>query len=354
MAKKKNNQKKKSMGSITDLSKKMDKVLALERQITGSNKASKQVKKAVVKQAGGIHPYVGQVLERFLNPHDRAGPKVGLPTFPNFPSMKARGYVDFTMVTGSAGYGFVSVNPSLANDTVQVNYSSATNYAGTTVNAMNAGAVGTSTTTVSNLPFATAQFGGSMRGRIVAVGLSFKSTTAPLYTQGVVQTLVEPSHSSIAAYTVANMSSRSQCETRNVIPNAEYHLTMQPTSATDPQYTATVQQWYGDNVGVIGGVLVSGASTVANQNLSFFCRLTVDVEIVGNLVENLVSPNPVAPPGALEHVIDIAQKVHAHKVSHPGKISPQQMVSYAKTAYKVLNSPEGKAGIAFARGVIGL
>lgn len=320
--------------------------LRAERAIMGNNNVSKKigrkVKRKVVGALSNIHPAPKDFLNAIINPCDRGRPKSGLPQFPLNDSFVARGFVDFTMTTGSAGSGFISLNPTLANDQAIVNYSNnAGTYAGSTINTMNAAAVGTTTINVTNLPYASASFvSPALLGRIVACGLSIKSSTASLYEQGVVQLFADPAHGDIGTYTSANLSSRQESTTHSLKKGEEYTINTAPVFPSDSNYVTNTRPYLNTAGGVVAGILVTGAA--AANPVTFLCRLTIDVEYVGTLTEHAAKPKPVPPAGTYEHCAAIAAHASKHRALHPG-LKPTALVKLCHSAYKAVNSSAGKS-----------
>lgn len=367
--------KKGQQSGIKTIENKLNQVLKFEKSLTGNNKFSnklagkakkignkgaKMANKMVSSATGGIHPAVHGVLSAIITPCDRTRPKCGIPTFPASNSFVARGWADFTVVTSStSGAGFISLNPAITNNISSLCYSSASTYTGSTLGGLNLGLTGTTDVEFTNLPFASSAIGVSLQARIVGFGVEVTNMTAPLYSQGLVQTLVDPEHQNLYNYTSAQMSSRSECLTDILTPSSAtdgqgrpktYHLSVYPVQYSDGTYeTSSQNPWAGGGNQVIAGMLITGASTT--NPVSLLCRATIDIEYVGLTAENSCQPKSIPPPGAFEHVVQIAQKVHTHHSQNP-HLKPKDLLKVAVMGYKALNTPAGKMMIKSVAGCV--
>jgi len=322
----------------------------------GRNQAM-QAGAAVAKTASGIHHASHAYLGAMLNPCDRARVTAGLPKEPHDDSLVSRGFVDFVMSTGTMGYGFIALNPTIVNDNVAFSYSSSA-YTGTTIPAMNAAATGQVTGAVANLPYNTAALSftsaNSLYGRIVSCGVEILSTTAPLYVQGQIQGYTEPSHSTIGGYTSAAISGRKGAWLHPLENGQEYSVFTTPVVIADSAYSVTSNPYNANANAVIAGILVSGASLT--NVASFMCRLTIDVEYAGVDVEALAKPKPIPEPDAFHTCVQVANKIitaHAQSSLH-GKKNGKQLWDLAAKAYSYSRSPAAKSGIGFVKGIAGL
>ncbi len=331
------------------LSTVLNKVLTLEKKITGTNNASKTIRKkarSVLKGAvdQSIHPAVNAALTAILDPTDRGRPLTGLPCFPANDSFVVRGFLDFTMSTGTNGSGFVSLNPCLTNDTPQVAYSGTT-WAGVTLAALNlsSSTLGYNSKAVTNLPYATASFGlPNLAGRVVACGVVLRSITAPLYEQGSIQIFADPNHAVIQGYDSAQISSRRESTYHALRKGEVYEVSTHPVFIGDQNYGVTPQFYNATgatpSANVIAGVLVTGASN--SSPVSFLCRYTIDIEYSGTLTEPNVQPRIISPPGAFENIVQIVSHAHKHRANNP-TVKSKDLLRLAKNAYKFINSPAG-------------
>lgn len=304
---------------------------------SAKRKGKKTLQKGV-NSVRAIHPVVDKLLEGMTCPHNRQRPPIGLPTFPNFDSDKSRGFADITVTTGTAGAGAVGFNPVIANDQPTVIYSSnASTYSGTTIPSMNGAAGGTSTADLANLPYTSAQVnagsGTGVEGRVVTYGIEFESTTATLYEQGIAQFYVDPAHTSISNYTSGQLSSHRECLTIPLVKGHKHYIEIVHASPTETAYGTGQLPFNSSSSACIAGMLITGAS--ATNPVTVLMRITSDVEYVGLLAESHCTPNPMGPPDALNHCIELAQKVYKHKqANHHPLLRPAHMHDLAKKAYR--------------------
>jgi hypothetical protein len=325
-----------SLKQMAEIIREAGKIAAPIAKSRGGRKA---IKRGV--QAVGIHPEAEKIILSWVDGANRGRPVVGLPTFPNQPSSVVRVQQELVVTTGTNGVGFLALNPSFANDGVAFSYSTAA-YAGTTLPAMNAGATGQTTGTFSNLPYATAAFGGTaLTGRIVKLGVHWSSSTAPLYRQGIFQQLVDMNHNTIGGYTVAQFGARKETKV-NKLNDKDHEFTMIPSLVTDQNYTATPSAWNSSAAAVIGGILFSGATTGGSNPVTILVNLTLDVEYIGTTCESATKPKPIVPMGTYETALQAAHHAHTHRVHNQHK-TMAQIIDFAKSAYHVACSPTGKA-----------
>jgi hypothetical protein len=329
------------------------------RAIANLRKEMKSLKLSKNKAPQLNHDHVHHFLQRAVNPIDRTAPRVGVPRFPSTNSFKSRGFVDFDMIVGSGGYGFVCLNPSMANDVQSFAYTGQT-FAGNqlpaniTVTALTPGVV---TGTLANLPYPSSLFSNGLSvlgGRIVAAGFELEYTGTLLAEGGTIYSYNEPEHGVMNNYTVANFTQRTGCVTQPVRRNNTSHFSLHHALYVDGDYSDLSYPWdlEFNNGGtttpnVLGGIIVS--STAGNL---FHCRLTIDVEFTGTTAEPAATINPIAPPGAYETAIEVCQKVRETHAQNP-TAKPHQLAQVASNIYaeasgiarKVRNSKKTVKGI---------
>jgi len=134
-----------------------------------------------------------------------------LPVFPSPPSHKVTAFARFSVQIGTAGYGFISLSPSLASD-LPVGYLSNSAYISTTAAPLTASNVfntGITRVLMPNIPYTAAQLltnantgGQVVSGRIVSCGVKITYTGTTLNESGVYYIYASPTHENVLA--VAN------------------------------------------------------------------------------------------------------------------------------------------------------
>jgi len=291
------------------------------------------------------------MLSSMLHPSDRVAPPVGLATFPNVSSQKARGYADFAASSGTQGFGFICLNPVVVNDQDTASFSTST-FAGAAIPNLNGAATGQNPVELLNLPFATGSLGlgaGKVQARLVSYGMEIESTTAELYEQGILQIFVDPAHADITGYGSATFSGRRESLTVPLKKGEKHTITITPVAPADTQYGTAPYPYNSTATASIGGVIISGCSPT--NPVTLLCRLTANVEYVGTPVDNISTPNGIAPADALNHCVEIAQKVLSHKhAHHHPKFRPEHMLDLGRRAYKAINSSKPPKSITDAFG----
>jgi len=251
---------------------------------------------------------------------DRSIPLIGGVFPPNEASQKVRAFSEFTMTTGTAGSGFAAFNPCVVNDANTCIYSSnAATYAGTTINNLNSGSVGTTYVALTNLPYATAALVvPALQARVLGYGVTATCTTAPLYAQGVVQWLHHPTNQSIGTYAYSNMAAMTETVRKAVEPGMTFSFTIPPTAELQTSYAATTTIPFNTSASAsVAGILVTGA-TVANP-VTFLVEIVEIVEYVGSTCQSGSTPNPVYPTGAQDHMMAMGQLANRLRVKHHRK-----------------------------------
>jgi len=149
--------------------------------------------------------------------------QVCLPVFPSPPSHKNTSFMRFAVTLGTAGYGFASFSPCIAND-LGCGYASGALYtAGNAapLTANNTLATGITRLTNFNLPYSGSQLltnfsvnGQGVAGRIVSFGVKITYTGTTLNESGVFYAWVAPTHENALAVApgVSQTASQSDAE----------------------------------------------------------------------------------------------------------------------------------------------
>jgi len=176
----------------------------------GLNPGPRQSVQTVARNAAPGQKFLSNLAETYarclVNPF--SGPLTGIPTEPVLYSQVDRIFSRGTLVTGTAGVGFVSMSPSsmVANDVGGVEFSTAA-YAG---NAIDASAAAGTGFVLSNSTFAAADFGpdgAQVQYRIVSAGLRIRYTGQNLTRGGRSIGLHEPSHDTLDGDATAKLLS---------------------------------------------------------------------------------------------------------------------------------------------------
>jgi len=150
-----------------------------------------------------IH-YIDSLFDPFDTP---AGVCIPCDLFP-LPSQKVKTTFRGVGNLGTTGYGWVAVNPTLANDVASIQVTSTASVGGSSTVLSAYTNIGTGMFTM--LPYAAADFsGGSVQGRIVAVGIRVRYSGTELNRSGLyvaceeqdMQTLASRTYNTIKDYT---------------------------------------------------------------------------------------------------------------------------------------------------------
>lgn len=129
-----------------------------------------------------------------------------VPSMPPLKSQKQRRYVRLTVTIGTAGTGFVTLDPNLSNNAQCVTYTTGSYASGVIPATLD---TGVSTASVNSGGYALNQFGnavGTVRGRIVSAAMSIQDISPVFDRGGMIYGLCQPEHESITAYTPALMA----------------------------------------------------------------------------------------------------------------------------------------------------
>lgn len=133
----------------------------------------------------------------------------GVPCVPSMPSWKTFVFARGQMSTGSAGIGWLILNPlrAIANDGNSIRFTTPA-FAGTTIDPVAAGV----TIISGNSPYALSQFSGQELGisyRIVSAGIRMRYAGAEIERGGTITAVQHPNHANLDNATIANLNSLS-------------------------------------------------------------------------------------------------------------------------------------------------
>jgi hypothetical protein len=169
-----------------------------KKKLQGKSKPKAQ-RKTIVKTyvpKRTAHPCSALLARSFIRPFDPLiRGKVCWPAFPQQDTWKMAAVANVIVSTNANGIGFVMFDPSVANDKFCICYSNVNTFVGTTFPAFGSG-TGYTQTYVGTLPYASnnmVQFnGGTSQGRIVSVGLRFRSLSTKLNEGGMILAVNTP------------------------------------------------------------------------------------------------------------------------------------------------------------------
>jgi hypothetical protein len=311
-------------------------------------KKARKVASAAKPPRPGIHPLAASFLNQVVsNTATRSVRPLGLPYKSGQDSWKCRGFVDFTMSTGTDGTGFVLVNPSVANNQRVVTASTST-WAGSVIPNMDTADVTVFSAVMANLPYNAASFTGTNRGRIVDCSLTMQCNAANMTAQGHVYGLHESTHSSLAGLNEGGMRLRTECVKKAVANKAQYHLFGHPVTDPECNYsqpasTVTSCTWNPVATAGVMGFWVKGAQAAAPA--TFDCCLTYVVELTGTFAEANESVNPLPPAGLMDHAMHILHQTASKRARSP-ELPHSTLAKYACQLYKAANSPMGRGILA--------
>ncbi len=314
--------------------------------------------KSVTQQCGAPndHTNIHKYLQLSMNPVDRGLPLVGVPRLPSYASAKRRGFVEFDITIGSAGIGFLGMQPATTNDANCIIYSLA-GFSGSSMPANGSAGAGYSTTAFNNLPFATSSLDANdLMARIVSCGAQWTYTGTTLNEGGSEYSLTLPNYdtnSDMQGYTVSSMTSRDGVVSKNVSRSKTGSIALHHTSYANADYnSSTAYPWTSDATQVLGGLLIQ--SIPGN---TFHVKASIIVEYCGTDVDGWVTDNPIAPAGGYERAVEVMHRTTKIKQGNPD-ITPAELASAAVTAYKtgkaIYKTPIGKMGITDALSALAL
>jgi hypothetical protein len=294
---------------------------------------------------------------------------VCLPTFPSIKSQKVRRFLRLTFVVGTAGCGFITMAPSLANDSYAICTTTAA-YTQTGVELFN-GAAGSAAgaaifqTGVSPAylpgPWSTANLlaandgvdadvSNSVQGRIVQAAMRVQYAGSLLNRGGIYTALAEPDHlplfsnavvtdatlgGNVEAYVMPNDGQRVQVNMLGVYPDELAYTPPTPISAFTAGFPSIfpmspgAQQW---NTGAVLAadhnmvIMVTGgvAGTI------YQCEVVVHCEYIGRPTAGVSTPSESDVLGF--QAVNAAGQTLAERIGHMGK----NAVDHATTVLNTL------------------
>lgn len=164
----------------------------------------------------------------------------GLPTTPSLPTLKSKCYAKGTAYTGTAGFGFIALDPrnSVVNDAEAVLYSDAS-FAGGVINVSAVAGVNAAST---NATYASSDIGSAAANtsyRIVGSSLAVRYGGTELNRGGFKVGLVDPTHSSVLQRNEATMNAELQA--RKVKVTRDWTtLTYRPVNSDELNFSSTI------------------------------------------------------------------------------------------------------------------
>lgn len=244
---------------------------------------NKQTTKTRVTGADLLSPCARDYLSVLENPF--SGKVACVPQFPSIPSRKVRYWAKGVAHTGTAGVGFVALNPFvswnevLADPARSVYYTGPT-FAGTTTS-YSLGTTGVSAASLNSEYISTSNY----KYRLVAAGLRVRYAGTELNRGGRVFCLEEPDHATTSGF---SMSSIGQYDTHRVFrPDQQWKsVTHHPADEDEFDYfTPTV-------AGNLHYLLIMMEAADAATTLAFEWEVDCIYELIGPVVRGL-TPTPV-------------------------------------------------------------
>jgi len=250
-----------------------------------------------------------------MNPGNYTLEPKGLVVAPFSDSLPARATVQLDVTCGSTGLGAISINPTTANDSAAIVYSSGSTYVTATVPESGAPPVGSTTATMAALPFATgALVAPALEARVVGLDVEFWSTSTLTTMGGTAYICPGRDNQNIGNLTAAQLSALNTTVIDNVGPNKRYHTHITPNA-----YAFTS---YSDNTNYFGGSSTYGSAYLAvlfvcQPGATFHVKVTAIVEYSGYSVQALSKPKTLLPAGAGELILAVHDKVREFHAGNP-------------------------------------
>jgi hypothetical protein len=248
------------------------------------------------------------------------------------------------MTTDANGNGSIMINPAVVSGITTMRCTNGTGTTWATGSIPSFSVASTDYTDYTINATQSALAATTVQARLVSVGIQLFSRTSNYDEQGQISFLAETNHQNMQGMTWGIMQSHKDVIFDSVRKKGgkngepDFHFFMKPSNSADPNYSTSNYPWNNVTNGVLGYILVQGAKTTAP--VSFMVRLTIVVEYTGPSVEAVSTPNPIPAVGVYEHVLEVAHKVHKHKVINPGKTGLQ----LAKFGMDVLHQVRGTKG----------
>jgi len=285
--------------------------------------------------AKGLHPAEHHLIQAMLKPTDKSRPRHGLFTMPHDDSQKGRGFFEYDVTIGTAGIGFVTLNPTVVRDGVQTYYSdilftgTVPTYSGTGV------ALGYT----NNLPYISTSLSASaptLYARVVAAGLHASYTGLNQNRGGMVYAFSDPAHANLMGYSVSQLTARKQCSITTVKESSVFHMSVNPFLEEDMAYTTKIFP-YSPNQSAIAVMIFQG--TPGN---TYHVSLVVDVEYIGTITEGIASPNPLVPAPITRNVINAVTKAKELHATFPDA-QPTHLVKHATDIMSTISEGSRRA-----------
>lgn len=248
------------------------------------------------------------------------------------PSQKVKGYVRGTFTAGTAGFGWIAVNPYVAmTNNVNCLWTTGAGYAGTSVNAAAAGVTGASLTTN---PYPAASLTGdpaTASVRLVAAGLRIESIDAPLNRKGRQLAFTDPDHNTVDGRAFQGLSVR---------PGVQIGNSSEPAVSQCRWAQADMDEYDFEAYNAISSMCMVAMVDGAASGQLFEFALALHFEVVGTLAQNLVTPSSMDPVGgpvfndlimgtpallqAPELPIAVLQTAVQNKIAHQVSLPPPQ------------------------------
>jgi hypothetical protein len=268
-----------------------------------------------------------------------------LPVYPSIPSQKVTGFGRFNMVIGTAGTGFVSIHPSVANNGGAVMFTNVA-YTQTSlswVTATNVLQTGVQIGSLTNLPYTISQLdtqwsnnGASVTGRIVSVGVRISYTGTTLNESGQYYIYTDPNHNNctVVANTLSALGNLADCDVcsvnRTPCETSIYPVTADetaygfnavgaPLSASVYPYSGSCEQLNGGSYSfnsVNMGTPVSVIAVTGVPGSTFLVEIVEHVEYTGSNTSALQTPSDADQHG-FEIVSAAAARLPTLKMSSP-------------------------------------
>lgn len=304
--------------------------------------------------------------------------------FPSYPapdSHKPTPFARFDGVIGSAGMGFVAINPSVANDSHSYYYTTA-GFGGSSAQILTANdtVVAGVTRGYHNGPYNTDQLLSvsnvqepSLYGRVVAVGVRVTYTGTTLNQSGLCTLLQHPVHGTLSGATTANLQSFGETDicpfTRkpctliihpSAVAETGYPTALEANSTryvypfgTDTRFATTFggAVTYTDGI-TRGGVTFNAGAPIAVimvtgvAGMSFHVDMVFHLEFAGSVASAAATPNSV-DVSSVYAILTAASQLSTRKMAHPNE-------SNWKLLMDGIRSAMGSPMVLTARGAVGI
>lgn len=267
------------------------------------------------------------------SPFSRQANGACVPTFPARMSQKVSAFVTGNFATGTQGFGFVAVSPTVSNN-APLAYSSISAYNSTAVDCLN---VNAQTTVMSALPYNSSQLltgdvanPAPVSGRIVSCGLRVRYIGTELNRGGVCYCLVTPDHTNVQGFSMALLSTYSECikvpvsrQWTTIVASAiDMKECEYPEEATQPSAESSTRQMlfpYSQQNAILATSLTVGApimlfGVASPAGNAFEFEVIQHVEYIGTLTQALATKSHSDQAG-LSKVTEAAGTVLANRAS---------------------------------------